>query len=173
MWDCLFALLKQPEWVYQQISKQETGGNIEELQKRIRVEQQKIERSQYKIRRIQEGYEADPPVYTADEVKEKIGIYRDLISRAETEIHRLHEIVEQKAITRQTREEALKILESLRDTNLEKASFDEKRDLVAKLGIKVYPSEDGKIVRISSTLQFASSPLKLPPQIISIASPKL
>jgi hypothetical protein len=165
--------VKQPEWVYQQISKQETGENIEELQKRIRVEQQKIERSQYKIRRIQEGYEADPPVYTADELKEKIGINRDLISRAETEIHRLHEIVEQKAVTKQTREEALRILESLRDTNLEKASFDEKRDLVAKLGIKVYSSEDGKIVRISSTLQFAPSPLKLPPQIISIASPIL
>ena len=173
VWDCLFALLKQPDWVYQQISKQETGENIEELQKRIRVEQQKTERSQYKIRRIQEGYEADPPVYTADEVKEKIGIYRNLISRAEAEIHRLHEIVEQKAITKQTKEEALRILESLRDTNLEKASFDEKRDLVAKLGIKVYPSEDGKIVRISSTLQFAPSPLKLSPQIISIASPKL
>ena len=173
LWNCLFALLKQPEWVYQQISKQETGENIEELQKRIRVEQQKIERSQYRIRRIQEGFEADSPVYTADELKEKIGINRDLISRAEVEIHRLHDIVEQKAITKQTEEEALRILESLRDTNLEKASFDEKRDLVAKLGMKVYPSEDGKIVRISSTLQFAPSPITISPQIINIASPKL
>ncbi len=173
VWDCLFALLKQPEWVYQQISKQETGENIEELQKRIRVERQKIERTQYKLRRIQEGFEADPPVYTADEVKGKIGGYRDLISRAEIEIRRLHEIVEQKAITKQTKEEALRILESLRDTNLEKASFDEKRNLTAKLGIKVYPSEDGKTVRISSTLQFAPSPLKVSPQIISIASPIL
>jgi hypothetical protein len=137
------------------------------------VEQQKIERYQYKIRQIQDGYEVDPPVYTTDEVKEKIGIYHDLISRAEMEIHLLHEIVEKKAVTKQTKEEALKILESLRDTNLEKASFDEKRDLVAKLGIKVYPSEDGKIVRISSTLHFSPSPLKLSPQIISIASPKL
>jgi hypothetical protein len=62
---------------------------------------------------------------------------------------------------------------SLRDANLENASFDEKRDLIAKLGTKVYPSEDGKIVRISSTLQFAPSALELSPQIISIASPKL
>ena len=56
---------------------------MEELQKRIRVEKQKIDRSQYKIRRIQEGYEADPPIYTADEVNEKIGSYRDNISHAE------------------------------------------------------------------------------------------
>ena len=70
-------------------------------------------------------------------------------------------------------EEALQILESLRDTNLENASFDEKRNLIAKLGVKVYPSENGKIVLISSTLQFAPSPLELSPQIISMASPIL
>jgi hypothetical protein len=89
------------------------------------------------------------------------------------EIHRLDDIMGQKAISRQTKEEALQVLESICDTNLENASFDEKRNLIAKLGIKVYPSEDGKVVRISSTLQFASSTLGLSPQIISIASPKL
>jgi len=170
VWDCVYALLKQPEWVYQELSKQETGESTNELQKRIRLEQQKIERLQYKIRRIQDGYEADPPVYTTDEVIGKIGVYRDLISHAETEIHRLDDIMGQKAISRQTREEALQILESIRDTNLEKASFEEKRNLIAKLGIKVYPSEDGKVVRISSTLQFAPSPLAISPQKINIAS---
>jgi len=64
VWDCVYALLKQPEWVYQELLKQETGESTNELQKRIRLEQQKIERIQYKIRRIQDGYEADPPVYT-------------------------------------------------------------------------------------------------------------
>ena len=68
---------------------------------------------------------------------------------------------------------ALKILESIRDTNLENASLYEKRNLMAQMGIKVYPSEDGKVVRIASTLQFAPSPLDFSPQIISIASPKL
>jgi hypothetical protein len=173
VWDCLYALLIQPEWVYQELSKQETGEHIEELRKRIRMEQHKVEQIQYKIRRIQEGYEAEPPLYTTNEVKEKIGAYRNLISNTETEKYRLQDIMEQKAITRQTKEEALQILESLRDTNLDNASFDEKYDLIAKLGIKVYPSEDGTIVRISSTLQFDPSTMKFSPQIISIASPKL
>ena len=102
-----------------------------------------------------------------------MGVYRDLISHAETEIHRLHDIMGQKNISRQTKEEALQILESIRDTNLENASFDEKRNLIAKLGIKIYPSEDGKVVRISSTLHFAPSTLQLSPQIISIALPML
>jgi hypothetical protein len=171
VWDCVYALLKQPEWVHRELSKQDTGKSTEELQKRIRLEQQKIERIQYKIRRIQDGYEADPPVYTTGEVKEKMGLYRDLISHAETEIHRLQDIMGQKAISRQTKEEAFNILESLRDTNLENASFDEKRDLIAKMGIKVYPSEDGKIVRISSTLQFVPRQMKFSSQIMSIASP--
>ena len=69
--------------------------------------------------------------------------------------------MEQKAINRQT-EEALQILESLRDTNLDNASFDRKWDLIAKTGIKVYPSEHGMTVQISSTLQFAPSPMKFP-----------
>ncbi len=139
------------------------------------MEQHKVERIQYKIRRIQNGYEADPPVYTANEVKEKIGAYRDHVSRAETEIHRLQNIMEQKGTSRQSREEAIHILETLRDTNLENASFEEQCDLIAKLGIKVYPSEDGKVVRISSTLHFAPSPLDLEVsrQKISMASPKL
>ena len=137
------------------------------------MEQQRIERTQYKISRIQDGYEADPPVYTANEVKEKIGASRDHVSRAEMEIHRLQNIMEQKATSRQSREEALHILETLRDTNLENASFEEQCDLIAKLGIKVYPSEDGKVIRISSTLQFAPSPLVVSRQKISMASPKL
>jgi len=173
VWDCLYALLKQPEWVHQEFSKQETREHIEELKKRIRMEQQKVEQLQYKIRRIQEGYEADPPLYTTDEVKEKILACRNLISIAETEMHRLQDIMEQQNSNKQTKKEAFHILESLRDTNLDNASFDEKRELIAKLGIKVYPSEDGTTVRISSTLQFAPSPMKFSPQIISIASPKL
>jgi hypothetical protein len=137
------------------------------------MEKQKIEQSQYKIRRIQAGYEADPPIYTTDEVNIKMGSYRDLIYLANTEIQRLQDLMEQTAIGRQTKETALKILESLRDTNLENASSDEKRNLMAQLGIKVYPSEDGKVVRIASNLQFADTPFVLSPQIMSIASPKL
>jgi hypothetical protein len=40
--DCVYALLERPEWVYQQLSKQDSDGNVGELHKRIRLEQQKI-----------------------------------------------------------------------------------------------------------------------------------
>jgi hypothetical protein len=168
VWDCVYALLQQPDFLEYELQKQDAGENNDELQKRIRLEQQKMEHSLYKIRRIQEGYEADPPVYTATEVQEKIGHYRDMIYQAEKETNRLQGIMQQKTLDEKTREDAIHLLESLRDTNLEEASFDEKRDLLARLGIKVYPSDDSKNLKIITALR-----LKLPPQIMSIASPKL
>ena len=134
---------------------------------------EKIERTQAKIRRIQDGYEADPPVYTASEAEEGTRVYRERISHAETKVHRLQDLKQQHVVNKETKEEARRILEVLRDMNLDKASFSEKQDLTTKLGIKVYPSEDGKVVRISSKLQPDPCPLKLSPQIISMASPKL
>ena len=43
----------------------------------------------------------------------------------------------------------------------------------AKLGIRVYPSEDGKVVRIGCNLFPFAPSYRSSPQIINIASPKL
>jgi hypothetical protein len=45
-----------------------------------------------------------------------------------------------------------KELELLRERNLKETSFEEKEELVARLGIKIYPSEDLKSRRISCQL---------------------
>jgi len=94
-----------------------------------------------------------------------------MIARAETEEKRLQAQVKNHAVNKRTTEEARRALESLRDENLENAIFSEKQDLVAKLGIMVYPSEDHKAVRIASRLPVVTT--SFPPQIISIASPKV
>jgi len=39
-------------------------------------------------------------------------------------------------------------LKALRDRSLDEATFEEKLDIVSKLGIKVYPSEDLKSMRV-------------------------
>ncbi len=62
-------------------------------------------------------------------------------------------------------------LEEVRDENLEGASFSDRQELIAKLGIVVYPSEDNKTVRIASRVPVFED--KFSPQIISIASPIL
>ena len=39
-------------------------------------------------------------------------------------------------------------LKALRDRNLDEATFEEKLEIISKLGIKVYPSEDLKSMRV-------------------------
>jgi hypothetical protein len=62
-------------------------------------------------------------------------------------------------------------LEDIRNENLDNASFNDKQELIAKLGIMVYPSEDHKTVRITSRLPVLGDNLSR--YKISIASPKL
>ncbi len=65
------------------------------------------------------------------------------------------------------------MLDTIRNTNLKNVSFSDKQTLIARLGIKVYPSEDKKVVRISSIIQPDPCPSKFSPRKISMASPKL
>ena len=55
--------------------------------------------------------------------------------------------------------------------NVRSATFSEKQNIISKLGIMVYPSEDHKTVRIASRLPVIGDTVS--PQIISIASPIL
>jgi hypothetical protein len=51
-------------------------------------------------------------------------------------------------------------LETLRDKNLDEATFADKADIVAKLGIKVYPSEDLKSMRVVAQINLPVASLK-------------
>jgi len=170
-WDCVAALLRQPGLVEEQISKEASANQLEHLQKRIRLSQNKIDRLHAKIRRVQDGYEADPPVYTAAESEERITSYRSMVTTEEAEINRLKHLMEQQLVDKETGQAARRALESIRDTNLDNATFTEKQNIISKLGVKVYPSDDGKVVRIASKLTVRGD--KITPQIISMASPKL
>ena len=104
---------------------------------------------------------------------EKIRGHRDTIARAEAELRRLKGLMEERTVGRKTAEATRRTLEALRDKNLETASFREKQDLIVKLGVKVYPSEDCKSARIACNLSPFTTKYRPSPQIISIASPKL
>lgn len=80
--------------------------------------------------------------------------------------------MEQQSIDKETKETARRTLEAIRDANLVNASFAAKQDIITKLGIGVYPSEDGKVVRVVLRLDLGPG-CRVSPQIISIASPKL
>jgi multidrug resistance efflux pump len=163
--------MKQPALVEEQLSAGNNDKRTEELTKRVKSSRQKIDQAEAKIRRIHEGYEAEPPVYTAKEAEERIRALRDLIAWMETELQRLQTLFEQEVIGQKTIDIVRRRLEEVRDENLEKASFSEKQELIARLGIAVYPSEDHRTVRIASKLPVVGD--KISTQIMSMASPKL
>jgi uncharacterized protein YbaR (Trm112 family) len=171
VWDCVYALVKQPALVEEELSAHDNNRRTDDLTKRIKLLRQKIDQTEAKIRRIHEGYEAEPPLYTATEAEERIRAFRDLITRIEKEQQRLQTLLEQQVVGRRTIELVRRTLEKVRDENLENASFSEKQELIAKLGIMVYPSADHKTVRIASRLPIVGDTVS--PQIISMASPKL
>lgn len=67
---------------------------------------------------------------------------------------------------------ARKALEKLRDVNLKTASFRQQSELVARLGIKIYPSEDLANMRFCCGLDI-TEPRKISCYKTSMASPKL
>lgn len=171
VWDCVYSLMKQPSLVEEYLSSGNDSKRVNELKKRIGSLKQQIDQAEFKIRRVHEGYESNPPIYTAEEVEERISAFRTLISRTEKEKRRLENIMEQYVVGQNTIEMVCQSLEDIRSEKLDNASFSDKQDLIAKLGIVVYPSEDHKTVRISSKLLvFGDKPSRYK---INIASPKL
>jgi len=164
-------LVKQPTLVEEELSACDNNRRTEDLTKRVKLLRQKINQTEAKIRRIHEGYEAEPPLYTAEEAEGRIGAFRDLITRTEKEQQRLQTLLEQQVVGQRTLELVRRTLEKVRDENLENATFSEKQELIARLGIMVYPSADHKTVRIASRLPIVGDTVS--PQIISMASPKL
>jgi hypothetical protein len=53
-------------------------------------------------------------------------------------------------------DELKKKLEKLAQINLDKATFAEKQEIINKLGIRVYPSEDLKTMKIRCSLNFGN-----------------
>ena len=147
VWSDICSWLRDDAWVEQQLrSEQIQGDNIEKL---IRLQESKIAQAKGKIDRIKVGFEGG--LYSLEDAKKRIEGYQATTSKAEEEIGRLRREMGIQAPFVDTH--AMKRgLQALRDRNLDNATFEEKLDIVSKLGIKVYPSEDLKSVHVSCQL---------------------
>jgi hypothetical protein len=98
-----------------------------------------------RIDKVRQGYENG--IYSLEEAKQRLAEYNKATAAAEDEKRRLQEKMARSCA--QTDREAMKgALEALRDKNLDEAAFIHKADIIAKLGIKVYPSEDLRSMRV-------------------------
>jgi hypothetical protein len=114
----------------------------------------------------------DEPVITRKEAVVKIGELRATIEKADIEIARLQGIVQIAKQSQEKVEATGRALGKLRDMNLKKANFQQQSEVVAELGIKIYPSDDLTYISIYSVLNIGE-PQKVSCQMTSIASPKL
>ena len=119
--------------------------------------------------KIQDDQLSDEPTFTRKEAIDKIRELRAIIEKADTEIARLQSIAQAAKQSHETMEATRRALEKLRNLNLETLNFQQQSELVAKLGVKLYPSEDLTYMNIYSVLNI-EEPRVASCQMTSIAS---
>jgi hypothetical protein len=143
VWDFVFALLVDNSWIEEQLAAEQKDSAASA--KLLDMERGKITQIKAKIVKVQEGFEAG--VYSIEEAKMRIGSYQNAMTRAGKEIERLSQPAStglNTADINTLRQE----LRALAEKNLEGATFEEKQDIISKLDVKIYPSEDLKTMRV-------------------------
>ena len=90
-----------------------------------------------------------------EEAKAKVKDYQETVGKVEKEIKRLTGLARYQDSNVDI-EGAREELRKLAAVNLDQATFIEKYEVISKLGIKVYPSEDLKTMKIRCSLNFDS-----------------
>jgi hypothetical protein len=143
IWYEICELFKNDLWIGQQLAVELDSS--QEIEKLIRLQEHKINTYQGKIRKVEEGFEGS--LFTLEEAKLRKHKSLEAIDAAQAEIYTLKMQIGN-SFNPDGMERLRLELKNLQDRNLKEANFEERFDLVASLGIKVYPSEDLKSRRI-------------------------
>jgi hypothetical protein len=153
IWNDLCRLLHNDEWLEAQLGEEQ--NRLQDKDKLIRLEEDKIRQAKQRLIRIQDGWEKG--VYTKAEAGVKVKELRQIIANTEQEIKNINTMYMRGNLNLDSlRQELL----SLRSQNLEDASFEEKAELIARLGVKVIPAEDLKTRRICCRLNMNNTQKK-------------
>jgi hypothetical protein len=138
-------MLKDDSWLQAQLGEEQ--NRLNDKDKLIQLEENKIKQAKQKLARIQDGWEKG--IYTEAELGVKVKELRQTITNAEQEIENINVMYLKENFNF---ESVCKDLLLLRSQNLEEASFEYKAEIIARLGVKVIPSEDLKTRRIACRL---------------------
>jgi DNA invertase Pin-like site-specific DNA recombinase len=144
IWKEICELFSNNTWIEQQLATE--LNNSREIEKLIRLQELKINNYQNRVRKVGEGFEGG--LYTLEEAKSKKQKNLEAIKKAQTEIDALKKQIGVNNFNPDNIKRLRLELKNLQNRNLEETSFEERLDLVARLGIKVYPLEDLKSRRI-------------------------
>jgi DNA invertase Pin-like site-specific DNA recombinase len=152
VWDVACALLEDDAWLEVELASKQSGDK--NASKMVRLQELKISQAKGKITKIRDGYERD--VYSIEEAQRRINEHESVIAKAELEIRKLQKRIAPLETSEADLEAFKNRLSKLRAKNLDSATFEEKREVIVRLGIKVHPSEDLKSVRIACGLNVQS-----------------
>jgi len=152
VWDVARALLEDDAWLEVELASKQSGDKS--ASKVVRLQELKISQAKGKITKIRDGYERD--VYSIEEAQRRINEYEGVIAKAGLDIQRLQKRIASPEMTEADLKALKDRLTTLRSRNLDSATFEEKREVIVRLGIKVHPSEDFKSVRIACGLNVQS-----------------
>ena len=145
VWMDVCTLLRDDTWIEKEVKGRQisSGSDVEKL---IRLEEFKITQGRAKIAKIQEGFEG--ALYDLEEAKRRTASYHDAVAKADDELKRISSF-EGLPVSKGCNNEAIRQeLRELRDRNLDGATFEERVEVVTKLGIEVYPAEDLKSMKV-------------------------
>ena len=153
IWEEICTMMSSDAWLEQQLATELSQS--QHLEKLIRLEQLKISQAGLRISKVQEGWEKG--FYTPEEVQIKLTEQREVVARRESEIVRLRGQMVDRGLNSIEAELLRQELKALRNRNLQESTFEERADLVAKLGIRILPSEDLKSRKIFCRLNIAEA----------------
>jgi hypothetical protein len=153
IWEALCEMLEDDVWVEAQLERE--SNRNEHLERMIQLERWKLNQTRRKIAKVEEGY--DGGFYTLEEAKTKKRKYGKSLDAAESEIRRLEEQAGSGDLSSEDIKALRENLRRLRDRNLQEATFQEREELVARLGIRVYPSHDLRSRRVQCRMDLVGA----------------
>ena len=153
VWADICSMLRDDHWLEQEFNagaRQEQG-----ITKLIDAQERKISLTKHQLARIQQGFERE--IYTLEQARDRTSQLRTVIEDAEQEAIVLRNRAGATPRTEEEIQKAREELAALRDRNLHDAGFVQRYELVAQLGLQVYPAEDLKSMRVKCQLPFNGS----------------
>ncbi len=145
LWNDVCSLLRDERWV--DAGRERVGATNEGLDRLMRAERSRLAQAKAKMARVREGFEGG--IYTLEAAKARIGELEKVMGRAEAELRRLEGLADPDRRGAAQVDALRDELQRLRDRNLDEATFEQRVDLIARLGVAVHPSEDLTTARVT------------------------
>jgi len=121
----------------------------------LRLVDYQIAQAESGIAKIQQAYENDRPLYTAEEVTRRIAEYRDRVMKATRRKEELETSLRRRTRDAQSLEQTREAVARVHLENVRNTTFKEKVRVIEILDVKVYPSENMDHIGVTCAVNLA------------------